>query len=221
MREGIRLYKTGQYAKALESLLKVDVLPEQYPEQAYYLGLCYAKLSQFDEALLYLEQVAASDLDFARLFQGRLIIGYIYAVTERYRLAEFEFNQLIEEGYESPKVYAALAFAMFKQDRIAQSISLLEKALDLDPDNPNALNSLGFILADQEIRVGVALQYCRRAYDQNPRNPAYQDSLGWAQFKCGNIREAVRYLNMARPKLSGDADFKHHWSVVSRAAQKV
>ena len=221
MREGIRLFKGGKYEKALEALLKVEVPPEQYPEQAYYLGLSYAKLEQFDEALLYLEQVAASDLDFARIFQGRLIIGYIYAVTERYRLAEFEFNQLLEDGYESPKVYAALAFVLFKQDKTAQSISQLEKALELDPDNPNALNSLGFILADKEIRVGVALQYCRRAYDQNPHNPAYQDSLGWAQFKCGNIREAVRYLSMARKQLPGDPELERHWSVVSRAAEKV
>ncbi|AFG37983.1 tetratricopeptide repeat protein [Spirochaeta africana] len=221
MREGIRLFKGGKYEQALEALLQIDVPPEQYPEQAYYLGLSYAKLEQFDEALLYLEQVAASDLDFARIFQGRLIIGYIYAVTERYRLAEFEFNQLLEEGYESPKVYAALAFTLYKQEKTAQSISLLEKALELDPENPNALNSLGFILADKEIRVGVALQYCRRAYDHNPRNPAYQDSLGWAQFKCGNIREAIRYLSMARQQMKGNSEVERHWAVVSRAAEKV
>ena len=221
MREGIRLYKGGQYEKALEHLLKIDVPVDQYPEQAYYLGLCYAKLQQFDESLLYLEQVAASDLEFTRIFQARLIIGYVYAVTDRYRLAEFEFNQLLEEGYESPKVYSALAYALFKQEKIAQSISLLEKALELDPDNSNALNSLGFILADQDIRVGVALQYCRRAYDQNPRNPAYLDSLGWAQYKCGNVREAVRYLSMARTRSKDDQEVEQHWSVVSRAAEKV
>ncbi len=221
MREGIRLFKNGDYERALEHLLQLDVPSEQYPEQAYYLGLCYAKLEKNDEALLYLEQVAASDMDFARVFQGRLIIGYIYAVTGRYRLAEFEFSQLIEEGYESPKVYAALAYTQYKQKKTAQSISLLEKALELDPDNANALNSLGYILADQEIRLGVAVDYCRRAHEQQPENPAYRDSLGWAEYKAGNIEQAVRYMTSVRDSLSGNEEFDRHLQEIQRAVQKV
>ncbi|GAB6091302.1 tetratricopeptide repeat protein [Spirochaeta dissipatitropha] len=226
MREGIRLYKKGQIEQALNYFLGIDAKPDDYPEQAYYLGLCYAQLKQYDEALLYLEQVAASDLDFARLFQGRLVIGFIYATTGRYRLAEFEFSQLIEEGYESPKVFSALAFALYKQEKIAQSISLLEKALELDPENANALNSLGFILADQEIKVQLALQYCRKAYEAYPENSAYIDSLGWAYYKCGNTREALRYLGTARKLLADQsesrrAEVEKHWAEVSRSAEKV
>ncbi len=221
MREGIRLYNDGEYARALEYLLQLDVPADQYSEQAYYLGLCYAKLDKFDEALLYLEQVAASEMDFARIFQARLIIGYVYAVTERFRLAEFEFNQLLEEGFESPKVYSAMAYALYKQDKAAQSIALLEKALEIDPENSNALNSLGYILVDQDVRVRVGLKYCRRALEKNPENPAYLDSVGWAQYKCDNVSEARRYLEMAKKNLAGNQEFDHHWSVVSQKAQKV
>ena len=97
MNEGIRLLKQGQYDRALQHLLDIHGDTPENPELSYYLGLCYTHMDKYDEALLYLEQVVSSELSFTHVYQSRMILGYIYAVTGRHRLAEFEFRGLLDD----------------------------------------------------------------------------------------------------------------------------
>ncbi len=218
MKDAVRLLKAGKYTEALAAFLVLDVEAALYPELSYYLALCYTHLEKYDEAVLYLEQVVMSDLDFAHVYQSRMILGFIYAVTARYRLAEFEFTRLLEDGYESPKVYAALAYAMHAQQKVAPAIANLEKALRLDPDNANALNSLGYILADNDIRVQQAVELCSRALKRKPTNPAYLDSMGWALFKAGRRSDAKRFLQRAAEIAPENEEIESHARAVGRVA---
>lgn len=214
MREAIRLYKIGRYREALEQLRKLKVEEETYGELSYYLGLCYAKLEQFEEALLYLEQVVTSDLGFAQIYQARMLLAYIYCETDRFRLAEFELLKLIEDGYDSVQVHSALGYVLFAQGKRAAAISQLEKALQIDGENPTALNSLAYIMAEENIRPGIALGYVRRALEQKPDNPVYLDTLGWVLFRIGNLEESLSTLRRARKKLPEDQDIRRHIKAV-------
>ncbi len=217
MKEALRLYKERKYEQALKEFMNVQVESSDYPELSYYLGLCYTQLGRHDEAVLYLEQVVSSELGFAQLYQARMVLGYIYAVTKRHRLAEYEFNQLLEEGFESAKVYAALAYACYYQGNVEQAIAHLEHALIIDPENANALNSLGYVLADQGTRLGRAISYCKRAVSKSPRNPAYLDSLAWCLFKNGRREEARQLLERAAKLGPGIAEIQEHLKVLGRA----
>ena len=56
--QGISLYRQKSYTGALSFFLSLPVdCGADKNEIAYYLGLCYAKLQRYDDALLYLEQV--------------------------------------------------------------------------------------------------------------------------------------------------------------------
>ncbi len=216
MDEAIRLLREKRYEEALRALLSLDVDEEEFSELSYFIALCYTHLERYDEAVLYLEQAVTAELDFTKQYQSRMILGYIYAVTERYRLAEFEFSRLLEEGYESAKVYAALAHVTYNQHKISTSISHLERALEIDPDNLTAKNSLGFIMADQNIRLSDALNYCRQAVQARPNNPAYLDSLGWAFYKMGKRDDAKRLLEEASRRAPDEDAIREHLRVVSR-----
>ena len=210
MQEGIQLYRQGKYQEALVSFLKAELTPGEYPDFSYNLGLCYTRLKKYDEALLYLEQVVTSDLGFAQVYQSRMLLGYIYAETQRLRLASFEFRKLLEDGYESAKVYAALAHVLFLDKKLDDSLDCLEKALKLDPDNMSALNSAGYVLAEREIRLNMAFLYCSRAVKAYPENPVYLDSLGWVLFKMGNKKGAVGVLRKAILLAPGQRLIKEH-----------
>lgn len=203
MNEAIRLYRNGEYEAALNRLLELHVDDAQQAELSYYLGLCYGSMKQYDEAVLYLEQVVSSDLGFLYVYQSRMLLGYIYSVTERYRLAEFEFNRLLEDGYESAKVYAALAYVLYQQGQPAPAIAHLEKALRIDPENANAMNSLGYILAESSENLDLAFSYCQRAARKRPNNPAYLDSLALAYEKRGQLQHALKLYRHAY-RLSGE-----------------
>ena len=215
--EGIELYKQKRWNLALVELLRVD--PELFGqddnmELAYYLGLTYTKLERYDEALLYLEQVVTSGHDALRACQCRMALAYIYLITKRYRMAEFELNRLSSKGFESAQLYSALAYAAWSQKQIKQAVDYYEKALVMDEDNANALNGLGYVLADSDIDTLRGLKCCRRAVDLKTDNPAYLDSLGWAYYKNGEIPEARTWIQRAIEAAPSQKEIKSHYRAV-------
>jgi tetratricopeptide (TPR) repeat protein len=210
LEKGIHQFKMGRYAEALSSFLSVRGDAGDYPELPYYLGLCYAQLEKYDEAILYLEQVISSGKDILHSYQSRMLAGYIYAITERLELSSYEFDKLLEEGYRSASVFSALAFTQFKQNKIEDSIDSLKTALEMEPGNPNALNSMGFILADSDTDPAGGVEYCKRALGFKPDNPAYLDSLGWALYKMGNLPEAIKILKKALAISPDESEIKDH-----------
>ena len=219
--EGIRLFKMKRWDKALQEFLQVDaerLAEKETIELAYFLGLCYTKLSRYDDALLYLEQVVTAGSDPLRTYQCRMTLAYIYVVTKRAKLAEFELGRLTNSGFESPQIYSALAYAAWSQKNSEKAVEFYEKALELDENNTTALNGLGFILVDTDMDLYRGLRYCKRAVDMRPQNGAYLDSLGWAYYKNGEIPEARTWLRRALEAAPKQKEIKEHIRVVMGAA---
>ena len=219
--DGRQLYKLGKYRQALSELLKVSDEPLDDPNLSYYLGLCYSKIEEWDDALLYLEQVVNSHDDILRIYQSRMILSYIYTITGRIKLAEFELNKLIEEGFESPQVFSNFSYIYFETGKTEKSIEYLYKALELDPDNANALNSLGYILAERGIDALKAVDCCMKAVKAKPENPSYLDSLGWAFYRSGQNDEARHYLKRAFELASGNKTIAAHLRTVIDEMERI
>jgi tetratricopeptide (TPR) repeat protein len=214
---GIKLFQIKRWDNALEEFLKVDTAGfEVYDntELAYYLGLCYTKLERYDDALLYLEQVVTAAPDPLRVYQCRLALAYIYVITGRSKLAEFELGRLVTGGYESVQIYTTMAYAAWSQKQFQKAVDFYEKALDMDEHNTTALNGLGYILADSDIDIPRGILLCRKAVDKKPQNAAYLDSLGWAYFKHGELSEARTWLRRAFELAPHQKDIKKHMKTV-------
>lgn len=199
IKEGIALYKNKKYEDALVVFLAIPVgTGAGNLDLAYYIGLCYARLERYDDALVYLEQVVTADTDLARVYQCRMVLSVLYSLTGRTRLADFELKKLIEAGYESVQVFCSLAYVAYSNDNVEEAIEWYEKALSFDPSNTTALNGLGFIFADIGKDLTRALTMCKKAVDVDPDNPAYLDSLGWVYYKLGLETEAKTFLRRAK-----------------------
>ena len=70
----------------------------------------------------------------------------------------------------------------------------LKKALELAPGEPLVLNYLGYSWVDQGVNLKDGMSLIEKAVALKPDDGYVVDSLGWAHFKIGNYREAVRYL---------------------------
>lgn len=211
LKDGIRLYFDKKFEDALVLFLSlptgggIDNL-----EISYFVGLCYAQLKRYEDALVYLEQVVTSDADLARVYQCRMLLAIIYSKSGRLRLADFELNKLIELGYESTQVFSSLGFVAYSTDRIEEAIEWYEKALGLQPNNATAMNGLGFVLADTNTDFTRSLTLCKKAVDLDPENPAYLDSLGWVYYKLGLISEAKMYTKRAQQYDSNNSIINGH-----------
>ena len=195
--KGLKYLNLKNYRSAIEEFLLVNEDPSESPELSYYLGICYTNLEKYDKALLYLEQVVTSNPDIQLVYQCRLILSYIYSITGRFKLAEFELKELLDAGFESAQIYGTLSYISYSQKMVDKSLDYLYKAADLEPDNPNILNSLGYILANEGIDSEQAIVSCKKAVRLKSEYPAYLDSLGWAYLKAGKSNEALLYLRKA------------------------
>jgi tetratricopeptide (TPR) repeat protein len=78
---------------------------------------------------------------------------------------------------------------------------VMEKALRdvmlLAPDNHHAYNALGYSLAERNIRLQEAYTLVAKALEMAPGDPFIMDSMGWVQYRLGNLDEAEKQLRNA------------------------
>ena len=73
----------------------------------------------------------------------------------------------------------------------------LRRILVTDPDHVDALNALGYTLADQTDRLDAAESLIERALQLRPDDPAILDSMGWVLYRKGQPAAAEDYLRRA------------------------
>ncbi len=99
--------------------------------------------------------------------------------------------------YEREKKYD-LAEKMFRQ------------VLEVDPTNASALNYLGYMLADQNVRLQEAQDLVGRAVQIEPNNYAFLDSLGWVYYRLNRLDEAERQLTRSLQLMAKDPTIHDH-----------
>ncbi|MDR0683845.1 MAG: tetratricopeptide repeat protein [Spirochaetaceae bacterium] len=215
--EAVRLYNMKRWDSALQTFHDVDTssfTPEEKMELAYYLGLCYTKLERYNDAVLYFEQVVTGAASPLRICQCRLTLAYIYMITKRPRMAEFELDRLIKSGFKSVQIYTMMAYAAWMQKQYDRAVKMYENALDIDPNNATAMNGLGFLLVDNGTDIRRGLELCKKAVDKRPHSAAYLDSLGWAYYKSGQVNEARQWLRRALDLAPRQKDISLHMKII-------
>ena len=86
---------------------------------------------------------------------------------------------------------------------------LLRRLMVLKPDNQNAYNALGYSFADRKVNLNEARSLIQKALKLVPNDPFISDSLGWVEFRMGNMAEARRILEDAY-KSRPDAEIGAH-----------
>jgi tetratricopeptide (TPR) repeat protein len=108
---------------------------------------------------------------------------------------------LLERGVveypDSVDLHYALASTYEDQGRISDALHELTELAKARPDDPAALNALGYTLADHSQDLRRARRLIERAHAAAPKNSAILDSLGWVLFRQGHAAEAETYLRAA------------------------
>ncbi len=101
------------------------------------------------------------------------------------------------------------AMVLEKLEQLGEMEKLLRKVMSLKPDYHHAYNALGYSLADRNLRLNEARALIKKALELSPSEPFITDSLGWVEFRLGNLVESVRLLRGAY-KARADAEIAAH-----------
>ena len=102
----------------------------------------------------------------------------------------------------------------------------LSQVLTINPEHADAMNALGYTLADQTDRFDEALALITKALALRPDEPAFIDSMGWVLFRLGRFEEARSQLERAYQLFPNDEVASHLGEVLwmmgkKREAKKV
>lgn len=123
---------------------------------------------------------------------------------------------------DAPDLLYDRAMAAEKLDRLDVLEADLRRVIALRPDDAQAYNALGYTLADRTDRLTEAVSLLDKALSLAPNDPFILDSVGWAQFRTGNLVRAQEYLERAF-KMRPDPEIAAHlgevlWAMGQRDA---
>lgn len=136
---------------------------------------------------------------------------------------EDAFNLLTEALVEWP----GQADLLYARALVAENVgrfdvleSDLRQLLEKNPDDPHALNALGYTLVERGERLDEAKGYLDRAIRLKPDDPAILDSYGWLQYRLHNYAEAVEYLRRAYDKVQDPEIASHLGEVLLESGKR-
>lgn len=106
-------------------------------------------------------------------------------------------NKALKQYPDDLNLLYTRAMLAEKRDDLKQMETDLRAILAREPENAMALNALGYTLSDRTNRYAEARELIEKAHQLNPDDPAVLDSLGWVNYRLGNLEEAERLLRMA------------------------
>ncbi|MES2821044.1 MAG: tetratricopeptide repeat protein [Pseudomonadota bacterium] len=148
-----------------------------------------------DEASRRLAQARESQPDYA--IQLYLIESEALANRQQHARAWTLIQQALVEFPEDLNLLYTRAMLAEKRDDLAQLERDLRFIIQREPENAMALNALGYTLVDRTTRYAEAKDLIEQAHVLDPDDPAILDSLGWANYRLGNLQEAERLLRQA------------------------
>jgi tetratricopeptide (TPR) repeat protein len=206
----IEAWKTSKDYKMARQ--EADSALKKYPAEkgiVFEHALLLADLGQTDTALNELKALPDSAKDRDTLLN-------MAQVQDKAKRFEDERKTLdnADSISSAPQEKQAIQFmrgAMFEREK---NYDAAEKAfrsvLMADPDNAGAMNYLGYMYADRNIRLEEAQQLVSKALDLDPGNGAYEDSLGWVLYRLNRLDQAVEQLRLAVDKVGNDPTVHDH-----------
>ncbi len=233
---GYRLYtnESAYFIGQLETVRKNYPEAEQWfrqVKQGQYvyeasmrLALVLSLQGKLNDAIALLNEYQPANLK--QSIEILQIKAEVYAQTGKYKAGYDVYTEALDLSPDNPDLLYARAMVAEKFGRI----DLLEKDLLAiiaeNPQDNQALNALGFTLAEHTERYQEAKSYIEQALAIDGEDIATLDSMGWILHKLGHNEEAAKYLQKAYEK-DPDPEIAAHYGEVlwllgdTRKAEKV
>lgn len=197
MQRASLLADTGSWKQGSE-LLKAVL--EQEPDNRHVmlaLAHIYERGRRYDDAVQTIEKVA----DLATTDEQKRSVlfthGSVLERAKRYDEAEKKFRELIAKHPDDASALNYLGYMLADIGKgLDEAHDMIQKALDLDPDNGAYLDSLGWLYYRQQ-KFDLAERYLVRSLEKVKGDPVVHSHLGDVYFKQGKTEQARKHWELS------------------------
>jgi tetratricopeptide (TPR) repeat protein len=179
-----------------------EAVKQHADEPAAYISLAqaYSDAERGAQAVKVLEDARGKfPSDDAIAFE----LGSVFDKQKKFAEAESAFRQVLSRDPENALALNYLGYMLAERgERLDESVTYLKKALQVEPENPSYLDSLGWAYFKAD-KLDLAEDNLKRAADQLKTNSVIQEHYGQVLFKLGRYDEAIAAWTRA---LAGDGD---------------
>lgn len=187
-------------------LKRIDHADDLFNAQLRRAGIL-ARQGKVDEARLLIRSQPETSPADARL----KITAEVQLLRENKQFAPAYqlLTQATQRNPDDLDLIYDMAMMAEKLGKVDEMERLLRSVIASKPDHHHAYNALGYSLAERSTRLPEARQLILKALEYAPDDPFITDSLGWVEFRSGNLEEARRILQGAFDAKS-DAEIAAH-----------
>ncbi|MFT7560133.1 MAG: tetratricopeptide (TPR) repeat protein [Flavobacteriales bacterium] len=203
---------------ALQHYMKVQG-GQRYIDAITKASSILANTESVDNALLFISsrRESSSGENKERLY---VIEAETYARVGKHNHSNATYSNALNDFPKSiPILYSRAMYLASKLD-IQEAEIDFRTILELEPDNTATLNALGYTLADSTNRHQEAKDIISKALTQRPDDAAILDSMGWVEFKLGNLKVAAGYLKRAFEQISDHEIGAHYGEILWSQGKK-
>ena len=162
------------------------------------------KLQEARELIRNQPEISSADARMKTMAEAQLLRDN-KQFSEAYKL----LSEASERSADDVDLAYELAMVAEKLGKIEEMERLLRVIISSKPDYHHAYNALGYSFAERNMRLTEARQLVLKALDIAPGDPFIMDSLGWVEFRSGNLEESRRILQSAFD-IKPDAEIAAH-----------
>lgn len=186
--------QNGNLAQAQTWLTKVDNAEALVAAQSRRASIL-ARQGRIDEAQQLIRNLPERNDNDARL--KLLAETQLLRENKLYAQAHALLQTAVASSPQDAELLYDQAMVAEKLGDLNGMEALLRRVIELKPQSAQAYNALGYSLADRGLRLPEAKELILKALTFAPSDPYIIDSLGWVEFRSGNLAEAQRILQGA------------------------
>jgi len=191
----------GKFDEAIAGFKRAVSLGGLTPERCYNIAEAHRLAGDFRGALAAYNQALALDAGYLDAYRDCADAAKDEAEKAR---AAGHFASVTQLRKLAAHYLKGLALALFRAERLADTVATYEEAIALDPENAELHQLLGVEL-DNQRRLAEAETVLRRAIALAPNSPAYRNNLGVVLARQERVEEAAVEFRQA---LEIDPDFE-------------
>lgn len=129
--------------------------------------------------------------------QGVLIEAQLLRDATRYDEAYQVLQQGLDKLPNHPVLLYETAMMADKLGKYEVAEQDLRKLIQLNPQDANAYNALGYSFLERNVRIPEGVALVEQALQISPDDPAIIDSVGWGYYRSGKLEDSVKLLRRA------------------------